>query len=382
MNILHLASFNGNIGDNASHLGLRNILGSIFKEKFVMDRLEIRRFYKNYSLPDKSFFNSDFTDLVNKYDLLLIGGGGFLDFWVENSVTGTTLDINEDVLNQIKIPIVISSVGCIPHKNVPEGNVEKFRTFLDILLSRDNIFLAVRNDGSKQVLHEQIGQKYFDQIPEVLDHGFFYENDGRLYRPCEEDYIIFNSTTDQLEMLNRNIGQVNKTEYLRQMQKFIDYLIGNTDLKLVFAPHIYSDYEAIASLLQGVNDYLLRTKISITPYAQGDYGCNHIFSAYKNSLVSVGMRFHANVCSIAMGVPSIGIAALDRITNMYEGLGLFGNTVTVDQTFAEHLIARFEDFKKNQPVVNTKVLESRKIDTIKLYQKAFDRLGLPVCIEL
>lgn len=92
--ILHLASHYGNIGDNASHLGLYNIFNEINFIKYEIEKLEIRRFYKNYSLPDKLFFDSDFIRYANKFDLLIIGGGGFLDFWVENSQTGTTIDIS------------------------------------------------------------------------------------------------------------------------------------------------------------------------------------------------------------------------------------------------------------------------------------------------
>lgn len=75
--ILHVASFVGNIGDNASHMGLHNILKSIVKIPFTIDEMEIRRFYKNYNLPDKMMFDSQFVHLANCYDLLIIGGGWF-----------------------------------------------------------------------------------------------------------------------------------------------------------------------------------------------------------------------------------------------------------------------------------------------------------------
>lgn len=376
MRILHLASFNGNIGDNASHAGLKHLLTVLLTDPFVVDRLEIRKFYKNYNLSDKRFFDIEFANFVNEYDLLIIGGGGFLDFWVEGSATGTTLDIPDTVLNRIKTPIFISSVGCIPHKPVPVGNIEKFKAFLDKLMARDNIFLAVRNDGSKQILAEHIGRQYFDNIPEVLDHGFFYENDGAYYHPCEGKYILINSTVDQLQMLNRDLGKVDERSYLLQMRLVIDYIIKQTAYKVVFAPHIYSDYQAIGSLLKDVNDYHLRTKVTVTPYSQGDYGCNQIFSAYKNSALSIGMRFHANVCSIAMGVPSIGLAALDRITRMYEGLGIYNRTVSIDDTFGETLIAKIDQCLNDGQQDDCHVFKAKKEETISLYQAAIERLGM------
>ena len=74
MRILHIASFNGNIGDNASHIGLRNILKTLGVIATI-DQIEIRRFYKNYSLFDKQSFDEDFVKMANQYDLVVFGGG-------------------------------------------------------------------------------------------------------------------------------------------------------------------------------------------------------------------------------------------------------------------------------------------------------------------
>jgi polysaccharide pyruvyl transferase WcaK-like protein len=365
MNILHIASFDGNIGDNASHIGFNNLLGQVVKGGYTIDRLEIRKFYNNYSLPDKQRFDDDFAALANKYDYLFIGGGGFLDFDIKGSVTGTTIGIAPAVLDKIKTPIIISSIGSNPRNEIPEGNVEKFRSFLDSFLSRENSFLAVRNDGSKPVLQDIIGKQYYDAIPEVLDHGFFYTNDGSFYRPTPKNYILINTTSDQVHMKNRTIGEVNELSYNSEMAKVIDHIINDTDYDIVFAPHIYSDFKAIDALLKGVNDFHIRTRIAITPYAQGDSGCNQIFSAYKNSSLAIGMRFHANVCSIAMGNASIGLGALDRVAYVYQSMDLADNTVIVDKPFHQELIGKI-----NTNISSYKtpaVLETKKAETIRLY---------------
>lgn len=56
MNILHIASFSGNIGDNISHIGFENILSQLHINLDIT-RLEIRKFYNNYNLGDKRFFD-------------------------------------------------------------------------------------------------------------------------------------------------------------------------------------------------------------------------------------------------------------------------------------------------------------------------------------
>lgn len=376
MRILHLASFDGNIGDNASHMGFRKMLSEVVYGDYQVDQLEIRKFYNNYSLPDKQRFDMSFAELANKYDLLFIGGGGFLDFWVKGSATGTTINIEQPVLKAIKIPIVISSVGCIPHKEVPEENIPKFRSFLDQLLSRSDTYVAVRNDGSKKILKDLIGIEYFNNIPEILDHGFFYENDGSYYRPSEKRYILINSTSDQLQMLNRDMGKVDTGYYENEMRKSLNYFLKETDLNIVFAPHIYSDFGSIANLLSGINDFYIRSRIVITPYVQGDFGCNQIFSSYKNSALVLGMRFHANVCSIAMNKASIGLAALDRVVSVYESVGLSDNVISVDAGFSDRLLSKAMTFLKEYPesYPSTQEFVQKREETLRFYKTIFSKL--------
>ena len=48
MKILHIASFNGNIGDNAHHNGFRKNFSEIIGVRnLIWDELEIRKFYWN-----------------------------------------------------------------------------------------------------------------------------------------------------------------------------------------------------------------------------------------------------------------------------------------------------------------------------------------------
>ena len=73
--IFHVASFTGNIGDNASHLGLYNVLKTVLGDRLDIEQVEIRRFYKKYSLADKMNFDLEFTQKANAKDLLIFGGG-------------------------------------------------------------------------------------------------------------------------------------------------------------------------------------------------------------------------------------------------------------------------------------------------------------------
>ena len=376
MKILHVASFSGNIGDNASHAGFKTILDK-FLPHYTVTPLEIRKFYKNYQRSDKLRFDDSFLRLLKNYDLLVIGGGGFFDYWVPGSETGTTIDIAPAVLEAIDIPVIISSVGCMPHKDVPPGNIKKFRRFLDILLAKEKTYVAVRNDGSTQTLRHFIGPEYAGAIPEIVDHGFFYQNDGHYFRPFEGRYIAINSTSDQLNMKNVKVGPVNHELYHRELRTVINHVIDNTDLHLAFVPHIYSDVEAIYKILSGIDDFLLRTRVAIAPYSSGTLACDQAFSTYRNSELNIGMRFHANVCSIAMHKPTIGLAALDRVVNVFENMGIGSAAIPVDAEFSGDVVDSIDRALSPETAssfLNIPLLEEKKAATISYYESLFGKL--------
>lgn len=333
--ILHVASYTGNIGDNASHIGLTNILHRILEDDFEIERLEIRRFYKSYSLPDKLSFDKDFVEYANKKDLLIVGGGGFFDYWVPNSRTGTTIDISEAALSKLSVPSLFVSVGSMPHQLVPEGNIDKYHRFLQQLSNKKNVRVAVRNDGSKQEIHRLFAGEFDGWINEILDNAFFYEPDPTVSCPLSpKPYIAVNTTLDQLSMHNKIIGKIDYDSFKKEFVSLLQRIIDQTDYNIVFVPHIFKDLQAFREILQGINDFYIRSRVIVAPYVQGEYGCNLLMSVYNNASAVVGMRFHANVCPVAMGKKVIGLAALDRIIHMYKSIERDSDCVRIKECFS------------------------------------------------
>lgn len=330
MRILHVASFRGNIGDNASHYGTYKILRKFFN--IIATRLEIRKTYQKYEGKDKWYFDNTFAALANTYDLLLIGGGGYLDYFLDNE-TGTTLNISEEVLNKLKIPILVCSMGAMPRGS--EKNFYKARQFLDRFKRKAQILL--RNDGSTEK---------FPDFPQVLDSGFFYENKVSQ----KGNYIAINVSTDLLD----------NTELLTDE---LAYFVQKTKEKIVFVPHIYDDLKAIQAVLEKVPYSLIAEKITIAPYMQGFKGADQLFSIYRDSKQVIATRFHANVCSIAMGVPVVGIEVSPRIGACYKSLG--SEAVQLRKGFGEELFTRFGE---------TYDLRSLKNLTLFKYEHAIKKL--------
>ncbi|MFP3454347.1 polysaccharide pyruvyl transferase family protein, partial [Bacillus sp. SIMBA_154] len=85
--------------------------------------------------------------------------------------------------------------------------------------------------------------------------------------------------------------------------------------------HIPSDIKAIYQVLEALDDFTLRNSVFVAPCLQHDEGAKFIFSIYKSSDLVIGTRFHSNVCAISMGVPTIGLVALDRVKYLYDKFG-------------------------------------------------------------
>lgn len=374
LRLLHIASFTGNIGDNASHIGFRNILKTLGIYATI-DQMEIRRFYKNYSLPDKQEFDETFVLMANQYDLIVFGGGGFLDFWVPGSETGTTIDISLDLFEKLNVPVLFTSIGCIPHKEVPVGNIEKFTRFINAILEKKNARIAVRNDGSWSILKSVLGKEIAAKIPQILDNGFFYQLQSKYTRIIDGKYVAINVTKDQLLMKNQTIGEVNTEHFNQELRKYLDSIITHTDFKIVFIPHIFSDIEAIQFALKGVNDFIIRTRVVVAPYVQGDYGSDYLMSVYEGAEYVVGMRFHANVCSLILGKPLAGLAVLDRIKYMYKSVGAEDLVVDVNSDFSQPLFEntmRYIGLGVEEKVKNC--ILSMKQESLQTYRSFLDDL--------
>ena len=85
----------------------------------------------------------------------MIGGGNYFELWVNNSPTGTSINIKLSLLEKINIPILINSVGVDFGQGVKKRNIKKFKKFIDILI-RKNSYLSFRNDGAKHNLKKNI----------------------------------------------------------------------------------------------------------------------------------------------------------------------------------------------------------------------------------
>lgn len=317
--ILHLASFRGNIGDNASHLGLYNVVEDIFGQ-FSLTQLEIRRAYFNYKCEDRLVFDQDFIEYANRFDFFVIGGGSFLDYVYPKSKTGTTLDMDPVLIKNLKVPTLISSIGSRGSCSENKNNKGKYKTFLDALFSSNNVSVHIRNDGSEKVLSGDFGKQYLDSYIQVFDNAFFYQNKKAYRFPIEGKYVAINLAPDQIDSyLSMDNGF--RREFFRQELKLIvNNIINNLKLNVVFIPHIYNDLSEVSALLKDIDDYSIREKITVAPCIQGFPGARFMFNIYDGSEAVIANRFHANVVAASLKKNVIGLSARPHISALHDSL--------------------------------------------------------------
>ena len=128
--------------------------------------------------------------------------------------------------------------------------------------------------------------------------------------------------------------------------------------------------ELISKVLGKVKDNILRTRISVAPYLNGTItDGNYIFDLYRKCILTIGMRYHSNVCSIAVNTPTIGIVNLPKHKMLYEDIGMQDRLVISDEPdFGSRLLEKtkrslsdLDNMKKeNRQLLERLTLENEK----------------------
>ena len=353
--VLHFASFIGNIGDNANHNGLYKTLFSKLEGiDFNITKEEIREYFWNHKNFDDKLIN-----LFNQFDLVIIGGGNFFELWVENSRTGTSIDIPIEFLKKINPPILFFSLGFDIHQGYSSENKLKFSNFLDFLISKEKYLVSFRNDGALDNLNLLYGSMYNSSIKIIPDSGIVLNLDDLNQNPnswIRENTLGINLAGDMINLRYND----NYDKALRVYSEFLKWIIEKYDYNIIFFPHIYSDYKISFDVLNLLPDSFKRKKIQIAPLASGNDGMKEIFSLYNQCKIIVANRFHSNLCSIALGKPTIGIINYPQIENFYKEIGLSHYNVKINENNAlKNIKSIFSEVNYNQESVVEEVIYVR-----------------------
>lgn len=333
LRVLHLASFAGNIGDLANHAGARRMLAELLGFALEFTDLEIREFYWK-----QRNFDDAFVDYANGFDLLIVGGGNYFELWVDYSATGTSIDITPECLARLAVPTVFFALGVDTGQGYSAQSAKRFSAFMATVLDRRDMFVCVRNDGSSLALREVLGEETAARIRIMPDGGFFADPVGCRPEQGDSGRIGINIAGDMLE---RRFDRGLTTEgFLLELadacRELMDALPA---LRIDLMPHIWRDSALIAQLLPMIPDPYLRRRVAVGRLEPGETGLADFLQSYRSFDLVLGMRFHANVCPIGMGVPARGLLSYPQVERLYEELDLQDRLVDVRKAgFGKHLV--------------------------------------------
>lgn len=367
MKILHLASFSGNIGDNANHAGFRPWLESLIDHDVTWTNLEIREYYWR-----ERKFDDSFVELTSHFDLLVLGGGNYFELWVDDSPTGTSFNIPLEVFKKIKTPIFFNALGCDEGQGVTKNSITNFKNFLEALSSSQQYLVTLRNDGAMKTLRKHVPLDLAEKVYVIPDGGFFinYPISSSSHLSASNKRIGINLASDMVEVRFKNFGKDNGySSFCDEFASFLEKLAReDPEISFLFFPHIFRDLEIISDIISRLNDRLRRTRVATAPYLTGDAGAQYIFGLYQVCQLILGMRFHSNVCAIGMGIPTLGLCNYPQIDYLYEEINFPEGAVSVrDPKFSIYLekvtLATLNNEKlaksRNGALVNVRNLRKR-----------------------
>lgn len=315
MKILHVASFTGNIGDNANHMGFRPWFARQCGQEIVWTDLEIREFYWR-----ERQWDDGFAALANDHDLVVIGGGNYFEMWVEDSPTGTSIAISPEIFSRIRKPVLFNALGVDPGQGVPEASLKRFGAFLQTLLASSQYLVTVRNDGALGNLEAYLGKEIAAQVYRIPDGGFFVTDDPIVQKsvPAGRPTVGINIACDMAEVRFPDGGIEG---FVNEFADFLQELsLRKPDHGFVFFPHVHHDLKIISDVIGCLSDRLRRTRITVAPYGSGDDTTRRILATYRQCDLVLAMRFHANVCAMALGCETLGLCNYPQIHNLYDEL--------------------------------------------------------------
>lgn len=346
--VLHLASFIGNIGDLANHAGSRRMLKNHLQDYCLeYTELEIREFYWQ-----KRKFDDEFVNYANSFDLLIVGGGNYFELWVDNSETGTSIDISLNLLKSLKVPTIFYSLGVDTGQGYSANTVKRFSAFINELLSRKDIFVCVRNDGSSKALTELLGPKVSCLIPTMPDGGFFASANQAPSKNAIRDRIGINIAGDMHALRFNN--SFTADQFLDELGRVCCSIMdARPNLQVDFIPHIWRDNIFISQLLPLIPDSYLRGRITISKLEARKAGLLDFLNNYQSHDLVLGMRFHANVCPIGMGVPTRGLLNYPQIKHLFDEIEMKDRTINVQKAnfgnlLIDAVLSDFEDLPRQQ----------------------------------
>jgi polysaccharide pyruvyl transferase WcaK-like protein len=313
MKILHLGVYDRNIGDN---IALSNLQYSI--DKYNSEDVEVI----GYNLENLWNQNNSvasvralYNDVVGKVDLILVGGGGLLEYGgYQEKDSGWKLPFWEETLKFIKIPIYFYGVGVNVFRGGGEYSDKAKKALRDTIHHAHGF--AVRNDGSYNKLKNWIGlpEEQLEKVDIVPDPGLLHLDRFGMERKNNVSKLGFQPAINQSKGINDNRfnGSTNLDLLLNKFKDAKTY------------PHTGKDFrfgKPVITIPEFINKYRVFENLDL------------YLEKYKEIDYVVAMRGHGQMISMGMNIPGIYLSTQDKVRDF-----------SIENGFEDYNIDMTDDF--------------------------------------
>jgi hypothetical protein len=344
LKLVHLANFNStNIGNGALISGLEHLIAADFPREIDW----LREPWDDYTFGFRKF-DSGFVELINAHDGLIVNGAVAIHGRDYLRETGMRFELPLAMIAEVKKPIVFYGISYRHFKGQAFYHQETLRQTLAAYVENPNIFLGVRNDGTRKWFKETllVPDSILEKIHEVPDSGVFVRAQsgnypeiipGRkviIFAPNDEDAPFrygepnfshvketgYQLTEDGIPP-RASVWNPNRARLIQAVKDALTAVLSKTGAQLLLVPHYLDDLKFIAALVdafspQTAHQSTISTGLMRVP------GTEYFYGRYLAADLAVSMRVHSMSPCIGLGVPMIPLVTQPRMWDFLAHAGL------------------------------------------------------------
>ncbi len=318
LSLIHLVNGNSaNVGNGALTEGAERVIEEDFGRPVTWSREP----WDDYTFGLKQF-DQKFVSLINdRSDGMLVGGAVAINGREFYADAGMRFNLPRPLWSQIEAPLVFYGISYRHWENQPYHHADQLRWTLDHILGRQNMLLALRNDGTREWLASRFGISA-DNIHIIPDPGVFLPVDEDAeYQEIESGrpniLLAFNDEDAEFRYGNPE----RRTKMLREIVVAVERLLVRWDANLILVPHYFDDLRMIADFIDMCKPALAHQRMISTGLAR-IAGSRHFYGRYRKADLVISMRVHSMSPSIGLGTPMIPLTTQNRMTDFLANIGI------------------------------------------------------------
>ncbi len=305
----------------------------------------------NFSLsPLRGRVTQETIDEINQHDALIIGGGGlFLSDTNSNNLSGWQWACSTELLDQIKVPIILFAVGYNQFRGQSAFNPVFTKNLCKLV--EKSAFIGLRNYGSikalKQYLPESLHHKLiFQPCPTTLLSRFYPELPAQAEN--QEKIVSVNIAFDRHHL---RFGH-REDEILWDIADSL-LLLQEQGWKPVLFNHSQSDRDAYL-WFRARGLILDEAKLFCVPPQT-------VIEQYAQVSLALGMRGHAQMIPFGLNCPIISLISHNKLGFFLDDIGHSEWGIDLkEESVKNRLTAKINHFINNQNDIKSEVDQAQE----------------------